>query len=130
MRISVAEHNIVCMIATDGSRLRNGRVDALIGAAVYCAADETLNVDKTAAIYPTRLEQPIATLLQATESVKMETHLIEETDSQTVMESVTTWRSPHEDEDQRYILQNDHRNEKPQRWDVPEMGESATRVTK
>ena len=39
---------------------------------MYCAADETLNVDKTAAIYPTRLEQPIATLLQATESAKTE----------------------------------------------------------
>ena len=92
-------------VATDGSCLRNGRADATAGAGVYFGVNDPRNLSVR---LPPNIPQSnqtgetIASLL-ATKSAPENILLIQETDSETVMKSVTTWRKKHEDAG--YVLQ-------------------------
>ncbi len=85
--------------ATDGSCLKNGQADASAGAGVYFGPGDPRNVSVK---LPATLQQSnqtgeaVASLL-ATKAVPDDTPLVEETDSETVMKSVTTWLRKHED---------------------------------
>lgn len=88
----------VVTVATDGSCLRNGQTDACAGAGVFVADGHRLN---QAVRLPACIEQTnqtgeaVATLL-ASRVVNSGAPMIQETDSQTVMKSVTTWRRKNE----------------------------------
>ncbi len=92
-------------VATDGSCLKNGQADACAGAGVYFGPDDPRNMSVR---LPSDLQQSnqtgeaIASLL-ATRNAPRDVPLIQETDSETVMKSVTVWRRRHEDAG--YILQ-------------------------
>ena len=87
-------------MATDGSCLKNGQEDAQAGAGVYCETDNSLTLSVRLPWYLRQSNQTgeaVATLL-ATQTAGRDTHLIEETDSRTVMNSVTSWRRRHENQ--------------------------------
>ncbi|KAI0750104.1 ribonuclease H-like domain-containing protein [Daedaleopsis nitida] len=91
--------------ATDGSCLKNGEVSAQAGAGIFVKENDPRN---RAIRLPANIEQSnqagetVATLI-ATETLDQCIPLVQETDSETVMEAITTWRQSHED--QGYVLQ-------------------------
>ncbi len=95
----------ICVLATDGSCIRNGRADAQAGAGVFCATDATLCVSirlPMQMLQSNQTGEAVATLT-ATRIANAAVPLVQETDSKTVMNSVTVWRARHED--QGFLLQ-------------------------
>ncbi len=92
-------------IATDGSCTNNGESNARAGAGIYVGEDHALNRSFR---LPDGIEQSnqtgevVATLL-ATTAAGPCTRVLQVTDSQTTMDSLTRWRQRHEDTG--YILQ-------------------------
>ncbi len=92
-------------LATDGSCLHNGEGNARAGVGVFCETDLERNVSLR---LPENLEQSnqtaeIAATLVATRAAGSRTRVVQETDSQTTMASLTEWR--RRQEDTGYILQ-------------------------
>ncbi len=88
------------IVATDGSCIRNGQADAQAGAGVFFGPDHPKNL--SVRLPPSLLQsnqtgEAVATLL-ATRIASPGVPLIEETDSETVLKAVTTWRRRHESE--------------------------------
>ncbi len=87
------------VIATDGSCLRNGERNAQAGAGVFVEADHQRNQSLR---LPAGLEQSnqtgecVAAMLAAS-TAGSRTRVIQETDSQTVLRSLTKWKQRHED---------------------------------
>ncbi len=99
MSMQVSHMNAMT-VATDGSCLQNGQTNAQAGAGVYFGPDHPMNL--SVRLPPDILQsnqtgEAVATLL-ATRTAASDVTLIEETDSETVMKAVTTWRRRHESE--------------------------------
>ncbi len=94
-------------IATDGSCLFNGEARAQAGAGVFVENDPSLNrsLRVPANIQQTNQTGEIAATLLASASADTRTRVLQETDSQTTLNSLTKWRQRHEDTG--YIL---HKN--------------------
>ncbi len=97
--LRIDEDGTSVVLATDGSCLHNGERRAQAGAGVYAEHDHGLN---RSIRLPDDLEQSnqtgeIAATLVATRLVDERTRVVQETDSQTTMDSLTKWRQKHED---------------------------------
>ncbi len=92
-------------MATDGSCLMNGDKRARAGAGVFVEQAHELNqcIRLPSEIEQTNQTGEIVATLMAVSVVDERTRILQETDSQTTMDSITKWRQRHEDSG--YILQ-------------------------
>ncbi|OJT03797.1 Transposon TX1 uncharacterized 149 kDa protein, partial [Trametes pubescens] len=92
-------------VATDGSCSNNGRGNAKAGAGVFVSPEHPMNraVRLPASLEQTNQSAEIAATLIASREIGDDIELTQETDSRTVMEALTKFRSTHEDTG--YILQ-------------------------
>ncbi|KAI0746606.1 hypothetical protein C8Q80DRAFT_1271475 [Daedaleopsis nitida] len=86
-------------IATDGSCIDNGQVSARAGAGVFVEDGHELNreVRLPPNIAQSNQSGEVTATLIASKIAPKDIILVEETDSQTTMESLTKWRADHED---------------------------------
>ncbi len=92
--------NRLCVMATDGSCLRNGQADAQAGAGVYIADNHPANLSlrlPSSISQSNQTGEAVATLM-ATKSADDTTPPIQETDSKTVLDCLTKYRARHEDD--------------------------------